>query len=135
LASGCYDRGLKVSEGASLLETCTVNSIDFTDYLSADFGEFLVLEFITKEDSCGMLKQRGRAFGVEQVRRWADQLLDALDYLHSQEPPIIHRDVTSNLEVTAKGEITLLDFGQRKETTRSYDIYREEPTSLPSRIA
>jgi hypothetical protein len=54
-------------------------------------------------------------FQPSQVLRWADQLLDALEYLHSQKPPIIHRDIKpQNLKLTPRGEVILLDFGLAK---------------------
>ncbi|MBO0797329.1 MAG: serine/threonine protein kinase, partial [Blastocatellia bacterium] len=52
------------------------------------------------------------------VLRWADQLLDALEYLHSQKPAIIHRDIKpQNLKLTPRGEVILLDFGLAKGIT------------------
>jgi serine/threonine protein kinase len=48
---------------------------------------------------------------------WADQLLDALDYLHTQEPSVIHRDIKpQNLKLTPRNAIVLLDFGLAKGT-------------------
>jgi len=42
-------------------------------------------------------------------------LLDALDYLHTQDPQIIHRDIKpQNLKLTSRGQIILLDFGLAK---------------------
>ncbi len=47
--------------------------------------------------------------------QWADQLLDVLDYLHSHQPPIIHRDIKPhNLKLTSRAKIILLDFGLAK---------------------
>ncbi len=48
---------------------------------------------------------------------WADHLLDALTYLHTHEPPIIHRDIKpQNLKLTDENNIVLLDFGLSKNT-------------------
>jgi serine/threonine protein kinase len=61
-----------------------------------------------------MARKRG-AFPANQVLTWADQLLDALDYLHTQDPQIVHRDIKpQNLKLTSRGQIILLDFGLAK---------------------
>src|SRR5947209_8413977 len=53
--------------------------------------------------------------GMGTVYEAVDQLLDALDYLHAQEPPIIHRDIKpQNLKLGGRGQIILLDFGLAK---------------------
>lgn len=42
-------------------------------------------------------------------------MLDALDYLHHQDVPVIHRDIKpQNLKVNSRGDIILLDFGLAK---------------------
>lgn len=85
-----------------------------SDHFIEGDGQFLVMEFIEGEDLGAMLEERG-AFPVEQVLHWADQILDALDYLHTQEPRVIHRDIKpQNLKLTPKGQIILLDFGLAK---------------------
>ena len=86
-----------------------------TDHFLEDNGQYLVMEFIAGEDLGHALERDEKAFPVDQVLNWADQLLDALDFLHSQAIPVIHRDIKpQNLKVTPKGQIVLLDFGLAK---------------------
>src|ERR1044071_7448255 len=87
------------------------------DHFSEDDGQFLVMEFIPGSDLGDLLQRRQRPFSPAEVAAWADELLDALDYLHTHEPPVIHRDIKpSNLKLTAQGKIVLLDFGLAKGT-------------------
>ncbi|MBV9957715.1 MAG: protein kinase [Acidobacteria bacterium] len=88
-----------------------------SDHFVEDEGQFLVMEFIAGDDLWDLLKTQGGAFPLKEVLGWADQLLDALDYLHTQEPPVIHRDIKpQNLKLTSRGQIILLDFGLAKGT-------------------
>ncbi|HWT01809.1 MAG TPA: protein kinase [Pyrinomonadaceae bacterium] len=86
-----------------------------SDHFSEDGGQFLVMEFIEGSDLAELMKQRKVPFPLTEVLRWADELLDALEYLHAQEPPIIHRDIKPpNIKLTTDGKIVLLDFGLAK---------------------
>jgi eukaryotic-like serine/threonine-protein kinase len=73
---------------------------------------FLATEFVPGDDLMTQLERNGRPFPIIQTLRWADQLLDALNYLHSQLPPLIHHDITPrNLKLTPRGQVMLIDFG------------------------
>lgn len=86
-----------------------------SDHFTEEDGQFLVMEYIAGDDLWEMLKAQGGAFPLKEVLDWADQLLDALDYLHTQEPPVIHRDIKpQNLKLMPRGQIVLLDFGLAK---------------------
>src|SRR5438477_9508137 len=86
-----------------------------SDHFNEEEGQFLVMEYIPGEDLSAMLKGRAAPFPTAQVLAWADQLLDALEYLHTQQPPVIHRDIKpQNLKLGARGQVILLDFGLAK---------------------
>src|SRR6201991_1331651 len=86
-----------------------------SDHFSEGEGQFLVMQFIPGDDLSEMMAQKRGPFPPDQVLTWADQLLDALDYLHTQDPQIVHRDIKpQNLKLTARGQIILLDFGLAK---------------------
>ena len=86
-----------------------------SDHFEEDNGQFLVMEYIAGDDVGSMLDPDHHKFSVENVLKWADQLLDALDYLHNQELPVIHRDIKpQNLKINPRGDMILLDFGLAK---------------------
>src|SRR6266446_6966571 len=76
---------------------------------------FLVMQFISGVDLARIIAQQPGPLPRDQVIAWADQLLDALIYLHSHDRQVIHRDIKPhNLKLTATGQIALLDFGLAK---------------------
>src|SRR5512147_1178921 len=61
-----------------------------------------------------LLEARRKKFFLkeEDVLSWADQVANALTFMHSQEPPIVHRDIKpSNVKLMPHGIIKLVDFG------------------------
>ena len=110
-----------------------------SDHFNEGDGQFLVMQYIAGEDLSVMLAQKNGPFPQAEVLRWADQLCDALDYLHTQDPQIIHRDIKpQNLKLTARGQIVLLDFGlakgsagQMSVVTTSASIFGYTPNYAP----
>ncbi len=76
-----------------------------------DGRNYLMLEYINGQDLRQYIKENG-AQSEEQVLAWAIQIADILRYLHGQNPPVIHRDLTpDNLVLKNDGTIMLIDFG------------------------
>jgi serine/threonine protein kinase len=85
------------------------------DYFVENDNHFLVMDFIGGIDLERLLQRNHGELGVEQIKDWTFQILDALEYLHGQKPIIIHRDIKpSNIKLNTKNQIRLLDFGIAK---------------------
>lgn len=110
-----------------------------SDHFAEGDGQFLVMQFIPGDDLSQMMARKQGPFPPDQVLTWGDQLLDALDYLHTQDPQIIHRDIKpQNLKLTGRGQIILLDFGLAKGqsggvsvVTTSASIFGYTPNYAP----
>ncbi len=83
-----------------------------TDSFSEDGRSYLVMEFVPGETLQAYLQRVGLPRPPAEVLGWAEQLCEVLDYLHTQEPPVIFRDLKpANVMLTPEGPLKLIDFG------------------------
>ncbi len=81
------------------------------DHFVEDARHYLVLEFINGQDLRQFIKQNGPVTESQAIQ-WGIDIARILKFLHEQEPPIIHRDLTpDNLVLNSSGEVILIDFG------------------------
>jgi serine/threonine-protein kinase len=79
-----------------------------------DGNQYLVMDYVEGDDMSQIIAERG-SLPEEEAITWVGQVCNALEYLHSQDPPVIHRDVKpQNIKVTPKGQVFLVDFGIAK---------------------
>jgi serine/threonine protein kinase len=77
-----------------------------------DGKHFMVMEYVEGRTLEDELEAAGKPLPEDRVLAWADQLCDVLAYLHSQDPPIIYRDLKpGNIMLTPDGKVKLIDFG------------------------
>lgn len=102
-------------EAMLLMKLKHPNIAGVLDHFVEEGRHYLLLEYIHGQDLRQYIKQNGPQ-SEETVLGWAKQIASILEYLHSQDPPIIHRDLTpDNLVLKNDGTVTLIDFGAANE--------------------
>ncbi len=89
------------------------NLPEFMDCFVTDGRYYLTMNFIEGEDLETKLKREGNpGFSVYEVVEWTRQVLEVLNYLHSQDPPVVYRDMKpANIMVNDEGVAKIIDFG------------------------
>ena len=105
-------RVLKRLEHPALPHVYQVTEDDAQTHMLMDYIEGPNLEVLRRQ-------QADKRFPLTQVFTLLAPIVDALGYLHGQEPPIIHRDIKpANIIVpTVSEQSMLVDFGIAKEYT------------------
>ncbi len=102
------------------------NMPTFTDAFTMEDRPYLVMEFIPGESLEKKLERRnGQPLPEREALYYAIQIAQVLRYLHSQDPPIIFRDVKpANIMVLPNSQCKLIDFG----IARTYKVGKRKDT-------
>ena len=83
-------------------------------FVIGDQGQYLTMDYIEGEDLRQRMERMGNISEDEAILIGA-AICDALAYLHTRKPPILHRDLKpGNVKITPDGHIFLVDFGLAK---------------------
>lgn len=90
--------------------------------------EHNLLNFITEVCTSGNLRnyrKKHRHVSLKALKKWSKQLLEGLEYLHTHDPCIIHRDLNcSNIFVNGNsGQVKIGDFGFATITGKSHTAH------------
>lgn len=79
------------------------------DFIEKDGTAFTIMDFVSGADIDKLIRQ-GRKFRQKEIVKIAVQLCEAVKYLHSCNPPIVHSDIKpENIMLTESGDICLID--------------------------
>lgn len=93
------------------------------DFIQQGQSAHLVLEYIRGQDLLKIMESSGnRPFAPELVIEWAKQVCDVLHQMHTQSPPVVHRDLKpDNLMLLEDGRtIKMIDFGTARDVGRTH---------------
>jgi len=86
-----------------------------SDFFAINQRDYLVMDYVPGKDLRTLMvdaRDNNRFLAESDVLDWANQLSNALTYLHGQTPVVLHRDIKpSNLKITPNGILKLVDFG------------------------
>lgn len=80
------------------------------DFLVIDREIFTVMDYVDGHD-LNWYMDKGVVFSEEKLARMLRQMCEVLEYLHGQNPPIIHRDIKpGNIMIRENSDVCLIDF-------------------------
>jgi len=98
----------------------------------------IVMELLAGPNLFDLLWEGHPPVTAQTRLKWATQLSTAIAHMHTQKPPLIHRDLkTQNVVVATDGGIRLVDFGKTLETSISFphEVVLQENGGSPRYMA
>ncbi|PIN24538.1 Serine/threonine protein kinase [Handroanthus impetiginosus] len=108
------DFGKRYSEVVLLRQLYHENIIKFYDsWIDYEKKTINIITELFTSGSLRQYRQKHKNVDMKAIKNWARQVLQGLDYLHSQNPPVIHRDLKcDNIFVNGnQGKVRIGDLG------------------------
>ncbi len=106
-----------------------------SDFFAENGRDYLVMDYVPGYDLRELLIQQQGPLAEQDVLAWADQICNALSYLHRQDSSVLHRDIKpANIKLTPDSRIKLVDFGLVKllsaDDSRTITVVQGRGTAL-----
>jgi len=122
------------AEAKALSELKHKSLLNVRDYFSELDRQYIVIESTDGQNLAESLAAGGKTPAVSDVVKWADNLLDALEYLHDHRPPVLHGDIKpENVRLTSSFEIKLLSPAASRGDDEFAVSAMDDTASLPYR--
>ena len=103
------------SEARTLAELDHPALAQVSDFFEVAGVHYLVMEFVNGKTLSRVADLAPKLLSQRRIVQWAVELCDVLHYLHTQNPPVIVRDLKpDNVMIDEKRRLRLLDFGIAK---------------------
>ncbi|KAM3259248.1 hypothetical protein ACQJBY_050804 [Aegilops geniculata] len=112
---GCSEKMAQLNTEIRLLKTLRHKNIQklFASWIDEDKKTVNIITELCTSGSLRQFRKKHNKVGMKAMRGWAIQILTGLEYLHSQKPVIIHRDLKcDNIFINGHdGQVKIGDFG------------------------
>lgn len=88
------------------------------DLIEQGQSAYLVMEFIRGKDLLKIMEENNdRPFPLDLVIEWGTHMCDVLQHMHSQSPPLVHRDMKPDnvMLLEDNSTIKMIDFGTARD--------------------
>jgi serine/threonine protein kinase len=103
------------------------------DLIEQGQSAHLVMEFIKGQDLLKLLEaNNNQPFPIDQVIEWGKSICDVLQHMHTQTPPLVHRDLKPDniMLLEDRRSIKMIDFGTARDLGRT----REQMKAAKTRV-
>lgn len=103
------------TEARTLAELSHPALAQVSDFFEVGDVHYLVMDFVNGKTLTRVAELAPRLLSQRRVLAWAQELCEVLHYLHTQDPPVIVRDLKpDNVMIDDQRRLRLLDFGISK---------------------
>jgi predicted Ser/Thr protein kinase len=105
----------------------------FIDLVEHGQTAHLIMEFIRGQDLLKLMENNNnQPFTLDQVIDWTVQICDVLTHMHTQQPPLVHRDLKPDniMLLDDNRTIKMIDFGTARDLGRTHQEKMKQKTRV-----